>query len=239
MDQQKSFIRKFWWLFLVLVLVIIFLGYNGWQSWQFAKSKDAKFITASPIDLSQYRVISKLRSCAGHDYSGINIDGETETNRSMKHYAVPLQKFEGTKDQVKLFAPFDGKIAKIGDTKTGSLGEGIYLTSGNGWFFEIGHIVLVPNLKAGDKVSSGQLIGYFEAQNGWALDLQFYHSGKYIDMFQGIDSYINHLAPEVEAEYAKHGLQKEAIIISKEARDQNPCQGFDEHPEQDSVNVIN
>lgn len=157
----------------------------------------------------------------------------------MKHYAVPLQKYEGTKDQVKLYAPFNGKVAKIDEPKLGSMGRGISFTTGDGWYFEFGHIEIVPSLKKGDRVRSGQLVGYFEAQNGYALDLQMFHSGRYIDMFKGIDSYMNHVTPALEAEYAIHGVTKDTAIVTKEERDRNPCPGFNKTPEQEFVSVIN
>src|SRR4030066_403864 len=74
------------------------------EKMRFEKSKYADIITSSPIDLDQMDRISYVRSCAGHDYSGENIDGELETNRSMKHYAIPLEKFNHTNNQVKIFA---------------------------------------------------------------------------------------------------------------------------------------
>ena len=73
---------------------------------------DLLFIIANPLDLSQIQRISLFRSCVGHDYSGKNIEGEEEILRSMKHYLEPLPALVGT-NQIKIFAPFDGKVAEI------------------------------------------------------------------------------------------------------------------------------
>lgn len=237
-QQKKSFFKRFWCIGVIIIIVALVLGINNmWQNWKYNESRYAKFITSSPIDLSQIRSLSKLRSCAGHDYSGENIDGEIETNRSMKHYAVPLDQYNGTKNQVKIFAPWDGKIAKIeGPSKAESTGSSIYMTK-DGWWFEFGHVEPLPDLKVGQKVKSGQLIGYVESINGSAFDLQFYHSGKYVDWLKGIDSFANHFTPEVAAEYSQYGLTLDNMLISKEYRDQNPCQGFNQNPEEDHVVV--
>ncbi len=73
------------------------------------------FIVANPLNLSQIQRISKFRSCIGHDYSGLNIEREKETLRSMKHYIEPLPSLIGT-DQVNIFAPFDGEISEVKDS---------------------------------------------------------------------------------------------------------------------------
>lgn len=73
-----------------------------------APNPSATYITANPVDLSQIEKISKFRSCAGHDFSGHNFLGETETDRSMKHYLKPLSAFDDNK--AALYAPFDGQV---------------------------------------------------------------------------------------------------------------------------------
>lgn len=236
-NYNKYIFKKFLWLWAIILVGIIIVVNILYTNWRFEQSKDAKFITSSPIDLSQISGISKVRSCAGHDYSGENIKGEIETNRSMKHYAVPLQQFNNTKGQVKIFAPWDGKIAKIeAASKAGSTGSSIYFKY-DGWWFEFGHVEPLENLKVGQKVASGQLIGYVEPSNGSAFDLQFYHSGKYVDWNKGIDSYINHLSAEVMAQYNKYGFNTENMVITKEYRDQHPCQGFNQNPMEDFIIV--
>ncbi|OGM10703.1 hypothetical protein A2Z22_05345 [Candidatus Woesebacteria bacterium RBG_16_34_12] len=221
------------------IILIILLIYLGWKKWIFKSAIDKKFITSSPIDLSQIDRISKFRSCAGHDASGINSYGEKESNRSMKHYAVPLSKYDGTHDQVKILAPFDGKIGRIQiGQKTESTGRSISMMTMGGWVFEFGHVEPLFNLKVGQKVVSGEVIGYYKAGDGHAFDLQLYHSGNVrSDMEVGIDSYISHLTPEVIEEYNKYSLTSDNLIISKQMRDQNECIRYDINPEDQFVNV--
>ncbi|MFA6027861.1 MAG: hypothetical protein WC752_02965 [Patescibacteria group bacterium] len=71
---------------------------------------NAKTIIAVPVDLNQIKAISKFRSCAGHDRAGYNFNQELETDRSMKHYLEPVESVKGTRDQIRLYAPFDGTI---------------------------------------------------------------------------------------------------------------------------------
>lgn len=226
-----------WVLVIIIIIAIVIGGKLIWDKWKYEQSRDAKLITSSPIDPSQIRSISKVRSCAGHDYSGENIKGEIETNRSMKHYAVPLDKYDGTKNQVKIFAPWDGKITKIeGPSKSESTGSSIYFAK-DGWWFEFGHVEPLPDIKVGQKVKSGDLVGYVEPKDGSAFDLQFYHSGRYVDWNKGIDSHVNHMTAEILADYAKYGLTPDSLVLTKEYRDQNPCQGFNQNPEADNVPV--
>ena len=230
--------KWFRWIILVIIIFVLFaVGAYILENRKFENSRYAKFITASPIDLDQIDRISYVRSCAGHDYSGENIDGELEKNRSMKHYAIPMETFNHTNNQVKIFAPWEGKITKIeAASKAGSTGSSIYFSK-DGWWFEIGHVIPRLGLRAGQRVKSGELVGYAEPVDGSAFDLQFYHSGRHIDWLKGIDSYMNHLAPNVETYYAKYGLTPENMVISKNYRDQNPCQGFNNNPMEDQIVV--
>ena len=96
------------------------------------------FIVANPVDLEQINSISKFRSCAGHDYSGTNVNGEFETQRSMKHYLEPKQGLEPT-NSVKVFAPFDGIISEI-EVDQDPRGKQVWLSPGGGWHFIFFHI---------------------------------------------------------------------------------------------------
>lgn len=133
-QPKKSFLRRFWWLWIVLAIGIIILAsaaYNGLKhdnelknkekdnsatvtKTQFAwPDKNAKTIIAVPLDLTQIQSISKFRSCAGHDRAGYDFDQILEIDRSMKHYFYPVADFQGTTDKVKMFAPFDGTVAMV------------------------------------------------------------------------------------------------------------------------------
>ena len=143
-------IKRFWWLFVILGIIVIFSAFlvfnaikdkNNGNSNIGGKSKNGtntksvpkkfqlvwpdpgvKTITASPFDLNQIKALSKYRSCAGHNRAGYNFNKELETDRSMKHYIEPVESLRGTKDKIKLFAPFDGKIVMIQKTEVDSSG---------------------------------------------------------------------------------------------------------------------
>jgi hypothetical protein len=92
----------------VIVLLLLLLGViagAGMLVWKHASGpkpadKTAKFVTAAPVDCEQMEAISKLRSCGRHDYSGKNIEGVIETERSMKYYATPLKSLLNTTNKV-------------------------------------------------------------------------------------------------------------------------------------------
>ena len=183
--------------------------------------KTDKFIVANPVDLSQIALISQFRSCMGHDYSGKNVDGEKESNRSMKHYLAPVAELEQSTGKVKAFAPFDGKIASIEDEQN-PRGDQVWLSSSSSgsWNFIFFHIDLLPELSKGSEVGSGQLIGYADLEGGANFDFALKKVG-----FGGqtLDSPFPYMADEVVAEYEQEGVTPGNIILTKEQRDANPC----------------
>ena len=179
---------------------------------------DLRFIIANPLDLSQIQRISTFRSCVGHDYSGLNTRGEKETLRSMKHYLEPLPSLIGT-DQIKIFAPFDGKVVEILD---GPPGKAIYLSAkaAPSWKFIFFHVVPAVGIKEGTLVQAGEQVGTVSADIHSNFDFalkQFSWKG------QVFDSPFMHMADSILGEYAASGVTLENIIFSKEARDAEPC----------------
>lgn len=235
--NEKPFLKKFWWILLIVILLIL-LGSNLTQKIRFENSKDDKFITSLPIDLEQINRISAFRSCMGHDFSDTFINGDKETNRSMKHYVEPLGQYINSNDKVKLFAPFDGKVELIEEGKSAFAsqdprfgGMGIILSpdSSRTWTFSFGHVFPLKTLKKGSKVKSGDLIGYaYVMPTGSSFDLALWDdlNGKNRRSFQNslLDSIFNHMTDEVLGQFSKHGVTKDNIIIAKEFRDSNPCQ---------------
>ncbi|OIP95425.1 hypothetical protein AUK40_06020 [Candidatus Wirthbacteria bacterium CG2_30_54_11] len=141
------------------------------KSWSEEKaefpSTTAKYITAVPVDLSQILAISKYRSCSGHDRPGYSFEGVLEQSRSMKHYLYPVPAFQGTTDQVKLFAPFDGQVASLSleQDKVGGRplnGNGITFSTPVDQLvgFQFGHVYFAREFRVGDRVTAGELIGY-------------------------------------------------------------------------------
>jgi len=178
--------RKFWFV-LAGILLLAGAGFGIWLYWQnyhlaqttqtetkkqtnsldnpsqsTAQPKDTndKFIVKNPVDLSQIQAISKFRSCAGHDFSGFNVFGQKETNRSMKHYFAPLDSLKATK-KIKIFAPFDGIITNISKSE----GHNDYQIELQGpdtgeWVFIFMHVFLKSELQQFSVVKAGQEIGY-------------------------------------------------------------------------------
>ncbi|MBI2667915.1 hypothetical protein HYX17_04070, partial [Candidatus Woesearchaeota archaeon] len=183
-----------------------------------SKEETTKLIVANPIDLSQISRISKFRSCYGHDYSGLNINLEKEPISSMKHYVEFLQKFLGSKDIVKIFAPFNGKITEIIEAG----GKQIFISADKDpqWNFIFFHTSPLPNIQVGASVKAGELIGY-SYLSGWpTFDIAF---KKFSFRGEIFDSPFMHMSDEVLKEYELRGVTTENIIISKEFRSNNPC----------------
>jgi hypothetical protein len=198
-------------------------------------SIDARYITAVPLDLTQIQSISKYRSCAGHDFSGYNFEQTLETNRSMKHYIYPVPEFQGTIDKVKMFAPFDGTVSKI-DAETDQIGKpGKRPQTGNGITFstpidanvrfQFSHIYFTKDFKVGDKVNTGELIGYAslgEKRFDFDIDLtaKIFIDGKNAEVFGSV---FDHMTDNVLTEFAKYGITPENTRFSAEYRDLHPC----------------
>lgn len=181
------------------------------------------FITANPLDLSEISYISPFRSCMGHDYSGKNVIGERENNRSMKHYIGLKNSNPGSR--TKVFAPFDGNIIQV-DSEQSSSDTQVWIrpNSADEFIFVFFHIDLVPGLTKGSRVQSGQLIGYATIKmKGDSFDIGLKKTG----IFTGpniFDSPFNYMTSEVLKDFEKKGITLQNAIISKDYRDNQPCQ---------------
>ncbi len=180
--------------------------------------KTMKIITANPLDLSQIARISKFRSCYGHDYSGLNIEGEKETLRSMKHYIEFFQQFLGSENTVRVFAPFDGKIAEI--IEAGGKQVFISADAAPTWHFIFFHISPEPNIKEGTAIKAGQLVGHAYVREWPNFDFAL----KEFDVRgQIFESPFLHMQDYILEEYASYGITLENIIVTKQFRDTRPC----------------
>lgn len=244
MINQKGFAYIFIIVALVIGAVVFFLAKQGFnsnshvssgkltQSISTAPNPNAQYITANPIDLSQVEKISKFRSCAGHDSSGHNFLGEVETDRSMKHYVKPSAAYYD--DKTALYSPFDGTVYFVdephpeqgpGRARGGELD--LMSPQEPNAVVELGHINAIATLKKGDKVKSGQLLGYAETAGGngndFDLVVRAINQPPPVNDYDTFDSVFNHMTPAVLAEYEKVGLTKDRLFFSKEFRDQHPC----------------
>ncbi len=241
----KSIFRRYWWIAIIILIIVagiifiierespgaIFKVNGGWPD------PNAKYITAVPVDLTQIQKITKYRSCAGHVRAGYNFDRELEYDSSMKHYFYPIPEFQGTIDKVALYAPFDGTVYEIfweadkGYYGRKNPGNGINLaTSADpNVKFGFGHLYFVGDIKVGDHVKAGQLIGYAalgEVGNDFDLDLTAKQKRTDKNSKEDIEvlgSVFDHMTPEVLAEFAKYGITPDNTKFSKEFREANPC----------------
>lgn len=227
----------------VIVLGTVFFITRSDKKLQSVSKKEVdKFIISNPVDLSQIKKISKFRSCSGHDFSGQNVDGVREKNRSMKHYFKPVDSLAASIGEVKVFAPFNGRIKSVRDEREPRGKETILESKTTSWDVTIFHLDLLPTLKEGTEISVGQLIGYAHIGpqgNDFDIAITKFVGGipdfknlssdqaeKMQDFFFSMmmmDSVFNHMTPEVLSDFEKVEITTQNIIITKEERDQTPC----------------
>lgn len=184
-----------------------------------AAKASTSFIVANPLDLTQIHSLSKFRSCAGHNFSGLNVDGQEETYRSMKHYIEPVPTLAQTAKRVKIFAPFNGTITELSRESRGGQVR-ITPTAAPSWQFIFFHVDLVPAVdRKGAAVTAGQHIGYGNLTAGANFDM-------------GLRSYpqdytfaspFSYMSGDILRQYAAVGITPANIITSKAARDAQPC----------------
>ena len=208
-----------------------------------------RFIVSNPLQLSQVEALSQYRSCAGHDFRGPTVTGKMESSpRSLKHYVKVREEFRGTMDKVAALAPFDGVVSVI-ESDLGRPGDQqIWLTpnskSPRQWHFIFFHVNLDPTLKEGSPVFAGELIGTANLARGPEVpsNLEGPEVPSNLEGPEGatdnfdiavkftrplhrpiFETPFYHMAEDVLAEYAKHGINAENMVIPEETRDNNPC----------------
>ncbi len=199
--------------------------------------KKAVFITADPVDFAQVANLSKYRSCAGHDYSGVSIDNQTEKLRSMKHYINARSSMTAKTDLLKLYAPFDGTVTELTDVKDFGRGLTLTPTATQGWLLQYGHIDPVAGVAQGSKVKAGQLVGYAAiGPHGRGSEIAVWNTGKKgSGSMYGLDSMMNHMSPTVLASFGRHGVTPANLILTKEYRDGKACEVTGEVSDGDAI----
>jgi len=187
-----------------------------------SENSAALFVVAHPFDLNQIDSITKYRSCFGHNYGNKTVDGETEDNRSMKHYLNLSKSIVKSGKEIPVYAPFDGEISDISSWE--DFGYDVWLTPNQGfkqWYFILFHISLDQGLKKGSKIQAGKRIGRVQLTPGGNFDMAV----KKFKPFSApvVDVPLKHFAPNILADYEARGITLENSIISKKYRDQNPC----------------
>ncbi len=183
------------------------------------------WITANPFDLSHVTAISVFRSCSGHDYSGTNISGQPESDRSMKHYIQTDIPWTST-GSLKGFAPFAGTVTVTSEQFP--LGKQVAVTSPvTGWQMVYFHGD--PQVKNGAKVKAGQAVIAWPPSNAPAVIDQLHPEGTSFDVAlraadgRYMDSPLLHMAPKVAKAWSAKGFTPARAIVSKTARDAAPC----------------
>jgi len=224
-----------------LVILLIATAFFSIKS---AQSDPPPQVVANFTNLDKIEKISKYRSCTGH----VTVpQDERETKRNMKHYFWVKPEYNKPKT-VEIYSPYDGYVADIRSEPDLNLEGEIWISSKKMfalipplgvWTFSAQHIDIRSDLKLGDQVKSGELIGWLATSKtrGDSFDIIYARSGfppKKIDNWTGpfsdLDSVFNHMSSDVQAEYQKKGVSMEKLILSKETRDQNPCQYRDGGP---------
>lgn len=218
-------------LILILALIIIIL---------FALSQNAPApqIVANFTELDKIEKISKFRSCAGH----ITVpQDEREMKRNMKHYFWVKPEHLGS-NTVEIYAPYDGYVVATREDRAEGLEGEIWIAPKDmfvilppigRWMFSVQHINIREGLKRGNEVKAGEVIGHAAVAGGNrdTFDV-IYAKGalttKTIDNWRGpftdLDSIFSHMSESVLAQYMEKGIaSQDEAIVTKEARDQNPC----------------
>lgn len=226
----------------VLIVILLSVAFFSIKS---AQKEPPPQIVANFTNLDKIEKISKYRSCQGH----VTVpQDERETRRSMKHYFWVRPEYNES-EKVEIYSPYEGYVSIVRSEPELNLEEEIWISSKNifamlppigVWNFSVQHLDVRKDLKVGDKVKAGELIGYaaLSQKRGNSFDIVYAKLGippKKIDgwtaPFSEIDSVFNHMSDEVFAEYQKKWItSKDELFISKEERDQNPCQYQGEGP---------
>lgn len=226
----------------VLIAIVISVVLFSIKS---AQKEPPPQIVANFTNLDKIEKISKYRNCQGHVTVPQN---QRETRRSMKHYFWVKPEYNKG-GEVEIYSPYDGYVSVLRDEPNLNLEGEIWIRSKSNfvflppigvWQFSVQHIDVRKDLKRGSEVRAGELIGYaaLSEKRGGSFDIVYGKMSiipKNIDNwtapFADLDSVFNHISDEVFTQYQQKGIiSKDDLFISKEVRDQNPCQYRGEGP---------
>jgi hypothetical protein len=180
-----------------------------------------RILTDNVVDPANLAGITRFRSCCGHSYGGSG-----ESNRSMKHYLIPFAALMGSDRSVPVFSPFDGEIVSMNPEQhvlwcLGATFQGYQIRIVPRARPDTHVVIFHVNATRGPgAVASGEQIGYADLRNcdGYSSFDVTIQSGS--DLY----SYFDWLEDGTFAPWQARGLpSREAAIVSKEARDADPC----------------
>lgn len=189
-------------------------------------SKIGEWITVNPVDLSHVTEMSQFRSCAGHDFSGLNIKDQTEKDRSMKHYIVTDIPWTNA-GAISGYAPFAGTVT-IAKEESGIGDQMKIYNSKIGWSFILFHVKsLVAN---NTKVTAGQKIATWPGDHTAKLIQNATPTVSFdfalVSAYDVKESPLVHMTPTVANQYAAKGFTASTLILEKATRDAKPCNGI-------------
>ncbi len=193
-------------------------------------SPSAKVIVASPFDPAPVVALTKFRSCTGHDYSGLNIVGHRERDRSMKTYvdtAIPVDQAHA----ITAVAPFDGTIG-ITSSESG-FGQQMTITNPKGWIFTYFHGD--PLVTAGATVKAGSpVIAFPPAEKPTDPTMKETSFDMALQAASGQrDNLFAHMAPQAAAPWTARGFTAATTQFSQAQRDAAPCANYTFDPSSD------
>ena len=182
-----------------------------------------KFVRTDYIELSEIQKISRFRSAEGHSYSD-----DFEQCRSMKHYYCPLggdpgQAHTPSWATIDIHSPVGGTISRVFEEWAGTQ---IQIKSAGypAFYFIIFHVAVANTFTVGDVVAAGQLLGsHFGDQTMSDIAVGVATPGGW-----KLVSYFDVLTDSLFQSYQAAGVSsRDALIISREARDADPltCSG--------------
>lgn len=179
------------------------------------------FSKASYLDLADIERISRFRSSYGHDFSDA-----FESCRSMKHYVCMTGcRGDGPVDwlSIALHSPVDGTIVALDAEQTFGTQIRIAVQGTEGWIVRIFHVTPAAELAVGSPVAAGQILGHHASNNTMsdiAVEQIDANRVRRVSWFDTMDEAL------LEA-FAARGATRDALVISKEARDADPlgCEG--------------
>jgi hypothetical protein len=179
-------------------------------------SQSDKFITKSPVIISEITKISKFRSCANEAYGKTSFQNQTETESSLKHY------FNLKNSGIAIYAPFDGEIIRKDSSSLV-----IETRPFNGWLIEISEINLENTLDQGSQIKSGDKIGKSLSENLEVALSGFNRSQKDVNhkdySEKNLDPFFPHLNDSVSKEFSDREATADIMKVSKIDRDAAEC----------------
>ncbi len=184
-----------------------------------------RILTDNVVDPQNLSALTKFRSCCGHSFA------VGESNRTMKHYLVPISSFMGTDHSLPVYAPCDGELVSITPESNrldclGGVVRGYQVRIVPRARPDVSVRIFHVNPTRGPgAVKSGEKVGYADvracSQDGSQGYADFDVS---IEKLGAMHSYIEWLEDGAFVPWAARGLaSREAAVVSKEARDADPC----------------